>query len=288
MSMRPNSRRRQPKKVDGNRWMTTYADAITILMAFFVMLYAMSEIDVIRFTAFLEGLRVPFGNESGEGLLPATDGLRPDLPPPSEVTGAQRREDPDDLDPELTEEHLAERPQAEDGSKSEIEMRAGDQLAQVKQALDEALGSEGLDPLVQMRREERGLVVSVASDDILFALGSTVISELGREVIAVVSETLDGFPNPLMVEGHTDDLPLDRGGYTNWNLSTDRAVAVLKQMIEEHELPPARVGAVGYGEYHPIDTNETEAGRARNRRVDIVVLVDATSLHERNASLEGS
>ena len=286
MSTRPSLRKRQAKKADGNRWMTTYADAITILMAFFVLLYAMSEIDVIRFTAFLEGLRVPFGNESGEGLLPATDGLQPEFPPPSEVTGEQRRDEPDDLDPELIEEHLAQ--QAEDGPESEVDLPGGDQLAQVKQALDEALGSEGLDPLVQMRREERGLVVSVASDDILFALGSTVISELGQQVIAVVSETLDGFPNPLMVEGHTDDLPLDRGGYTNWNLSTDRAVAVLKQMIEEHELPPDRVGAVGYGEYHPIDTNETRAGRARNRRVDIVVLVSATGLQELNASPEGS
>ena len=79
-----------------SRWLTTYADAVTLLMAFFILLYAMSEIDVIKFTAFLEGLRVPFGNEAGDGLLPESDGLQPDVTP---VNPAEERpEAPDRLD----------------------------------------------------------------------------------------------------------------------------------------------------------------------------------------------
>jgi chemotaxis protein MotB len=151
---------------------------------------------------------------------------------------------------------------------------ADQQLDHFAAARARALTEAALVELVELRREERGLVVSIASDDVLFALGSTRIDAVGRQVIAVVARTLDGFPNPLLVEGHTDNVPLDRAGYTNWNLSTDRAVAVLSRMIEQHGLPPDRVAASGYGEYHPLESNDTSSGRARNRRVDIVVLVE--------------
>ena len=282
----PRGRRGKPAEDQRSRWLTTYADAVTLLMAFFILLYAMSEIDVIKFTAFLEGLRVPFGNEAGDGLLPESDGLQPDITP---VNPAEDRPDaPDRLDapadhdheqPEPPEDVPDVRPVTQDVLELlEQRRQIEDQLDEVEEALDHAMQEHGLEIHVEMRREERGLVVSIASDDILFALGSTTINDLGREVIRVVSETLDGFPNPLFIEGHTDDVPLDRNGYTNWNLSTDRAVEVLKLMIEEHELPADRVGAVGYGEYHPLDTNATAAGRARNRRVDIVVLVEEVAL----------
>ncbi len=279
-----------------NRWLTTYADAVTLLMAFFVLLYAMSEIDVVKFTAFLEGLRVPFGNESGDGLLPETDGLQPDVTP---VNPAEERpdapdrldapadhgqpdppEEPPDIPEDVQEQPVSDAAPVTQDLLDELarQRMVQDQLDEVERALDHAMQEHGLEIHVEMRREERGLVVSIASDDILFALGSTTINELGREVIRVVADTLDGFPNPLFIEGHTDDTPLDRAGYTNWNLSTDRAVAVLQLMIEEHGLPTDRVGAVGYGEYHPLATNDTPEGRARNRRVDIVVLVEEVDL----------
>jgi chemotaxis protein MotB len=253
----PN-RRGGGERDENSRWLATYGDMVTLLMAFFVLLYAMSEIDVMKFAAFVEGLAVPFGNVSAEGVMPAADGLlpetsgiQPDQPPPvppatdaAVVAAAHRRAE-------------AER-----------------QLDEVSEVLADVLQEAGVDELVQRRREERGLVVSIASDDVLFALGSTEINETGRTVIAAVAEALDGFPNPLQIEGHTDDLPLRRGDYTNWNLSTDRAVAVLSMLIEDHGLPPDRIAASGYGEFRPLEDNSTRAGRARNRRVDVVVLID--------------
>lgn len=262
----------EPEEDVSNRWLTTYADAITLLMAFFVMLYAMSEVDVQKFTAFLEGLAVPFGNEAGQGLLPATDGLQPDLQPrpdvPPDVSPSER--------PELLERINEPLPQTPSEMLEQAQRRADAEarLDEVSRALQGALESEELQLLVEQRREERGLVVSIASDDVLFALGSTRISDVGRDVIRVVSDTLESYPHALQVEGHTDDLPLDRGGYTNWNLSTDRAVAVLELMIERYGLPPDRVGAVGYGEHRPFVPNDSTAGRQRNRRVDIVVLLE--------------
>ena len=247
---------------DDNRWLSTYADAVTLLMAFFILLYAMSEIDVAKFAAFVEGLQVPFGNVSAEGMMPASDGL---LPSDDGLEPDRPRPTPD-LQPRS--QHV-EHVEAAARQVQDLE-----QLREVQRALEEALQARDLDQYVEQRIEERGLRVSIASDDILFALGSTRINELGRAVIRTVAETLDHFPNPLKVEGHTDDVPLDRNGYTNWNLSTDRAVAVLSLMIEEHGLPPRQVGAVGYGEHRPLESNETADGRARNRRVDVVVLIE--------------
>ena len=307
------------------RWLTTYADAITLLMAFFVMLYAMSEIDVVKFTAFLQGLRVPFGNEAGDGTMPLSDGLLPEtaIVPPGEpdevpmnpsrfierVEGEDDAED-DGSQPDEDEGHPdAEQEQAGLDAEEEAGPDADELLAlieqleaaqdqreldpieqqmlsdaqrladmeaqmdQVQQALTTALQAEGVELHVDQRRTERGLVVTIASDDVLFALGSTAIDPVGAEIIEVISDTLSNFPNDVQIEGHTDTVPLYRAGYTNWNLSTDRAVAVLSSMIEDHGLAPDRVGAVGYGEYRPFTSNDTAEGRARNRRVDVVVLL---------------
>lgn len=148
------------------------------------------------------------------------------------------------------------------------------QLEEISAKLTEALAEAGLDALVEQRREERGLVVSIATDDVLFALGSTAINPRGRDVLGKVAQILGEFPNQILIEGYTDDLPLRRGGYDNWNLSTDRAVAVLKFLVKEHGLPPAKVGAVGYGEFRPLVPNSSPANRSKNRRVDIVVLME--------------
>lgn len=250
------SRRGAGDSDDGGGWLTTYGDLVTLLMAFFVLLYAMSEVDIAKFQAFVSGLAVPFGNDAGEGILPENDGLTPE-PAPDVVP-------PVELTPDVSE--MLDKAAAAEASLA--------QLDDVEAALDAALSAAGLADFVEQRREERGLVVSVASDDVLFALGSTDISPIGEKVIETVSGTLGDFHNEVLVEGHTDDVPLRRGSYTNWNLSTDRAVAVLSRMVHEHRFPTDRIGAVGYGEFRPLVDNSTRSNRSRNRRVDFVVLRD--------------
>ena len=239
----------------GDRWLGTYGDMITLLMAFFVMLYAMSEVDIQKFAAFVEGLAVPFGNNSAEGMMPESSGL---LPEHNGLDETQRASQDLDVDPQAAREY-AERVK---------------QLEDISEKLQKALEKEGLDVYVEQRRENRGLVVSIATDDVLFGLGSTEIGARGRQILGEVAKILGDFSNKVMIEGYTDDIPLLRESYDNWNLSTDRAVAVLKVMVQEHGLPPEKVGAVGYGEHRPLVPNSNPENRARNRRVDIVVLLE--------------
>ncbi|HSK21938.1 MAG TPA: flagellar motor protein MotB [Egicoccus sp.] len=239
----------------GDRWLATYGDLVTLLMAFFVMLYAMSEVDIQKFAAFVEGLAIPFGNNSAEGMMPESSGL---LPENNGLDETQRASEDIDVDPEAAREY-AERVK---------------QLEDISEKLQKALEKEGLDIYVEQRRENRGLVVSIATDDVLFGLGSTEIGDRGRQILGAVAEILGDFSNKVMIEGYTDDIPLRRASYDNWNLSTDRAVAVLKVMVQEHGVPPEKVGAVGYGEHRPLVPNSNSENRARNRRVDIVVLLE--------------
>ncbi|HVL99752.1 MAG TPA: flagellar motor protein MotB [Egibacteraceae bacterium] len=247
------------------RWLGTYGDAVTLLMAFFVMLYAMSQIDQHKFEAFLSGLEAPFGNPAvREGLLDASSGVVPegaadDGPLNVAVT------------PELPVATDAPPPAAGPAAPPAVEL---DQLRRVRAAIDESLTASALRHHADFHMDERGLVISIAADDILFETGSTRISELGRRIIGAVAEPLARFGNDVLVEGHTDDAPLRRGDYTNWNLSTDRAVAVLSLLFTDFGVGQERLGAIGYGEFRPRVPNDSAVNRALNRRVDILVAAE--------------
>jgi chemotaxis protein MotB len=251
------------------RFLTTYGDAITLLMALFVMLYAMSQVDAHKFQLLVSGLQDPFKNDSvSEGLLeagpgivgPGADFAAESSPPPGLelVPGGAEADSPA--------EELAEEAPADERFLSSTE-----ELEKVREALDAALEAFGLDPEVSARLDSRGLVVSIATDDVLFASGSPDLSQAGREVIGALAPILAEFDNELLIEGHTDAVPLDDAGYTNWNLSADRALSVL-EMLESSDINPGRLSATGYGEYRPIGDNATEDGRAANRRVELVIV----------------
>jgi chemotaxis protein MotB len=279
---------------DGDtRWLGTYADAITLLMAFFVMLYAMSEVDVTKFEAFVRGLAQPFDNVAAESsLLPEGAALvgEQSLPgQPLDTSAYDPMPDPAPAPPRLVPDDAgdasgepgpgatesmpgaAPSPTPEPTPPADIPTPDANQLEQARATIAGALEAAGLADLATYRYNERGLVVSIASDDVLFATGSTVIDPAGIDILRAIAAGVGGLPNDVTIEGHTDDQPLRRNGYTNWNLSTDRAVAVLSLLVEELGLSPGRLGAAGYGEYRPIGDNTTAAGRAANRRVDFLI-----------------
>jgi chemotaxis protein MotB len=244
----------------GERWLGTYGDMVTLLMAFFVMLYAISQVDEQKFRSLVSGLGM-FGNTSAvEGVLEGG----PDL-----LEGASGQQ------PNSGEKvaELSLEPSASAGkSSTKKRTSAVDQVAQVEKQLDAALKRAGLPVSVaDVRPDPRGAVISVSSDDVLFALGSTELSPLGRRVIGAIASVVRQYREDVIIEGHTDNLPLRRPDYSNWNLSTDRAVAVVERLHRTHEIAQRRMVASGYGQFRPLVPNDSAANRARNRRVDVVL-----------------
>jgi chemotaxis protein MotB len=126
-----------------------------------------------------------------------------------------------------------------------------------------------------LSRDSRGLTISLTEAG-FFAPGSAVIQPAAYAVVNQIAETILDVPNNVRVEGHTDNTPIHTAQFpSNWELSSARATNLLQYLISTSEIPPRRLSAVGYGEYHPVASNGTVDGRALNRRVDLVILSSA-------------
>ena len=264
----------------GPDWMGTYGDMITLLMAFFVMLYAMSSVDAEKFKQFVSGLAAPFGNEAAVGLLDGGPSLETNGTTATDDVAAELQ----DLVaiPPITNEPVTPiRPEPTEEPDPPVDEESSEpphQAIEIAEALRAALAAEGLPTdIAEVRPDERGVVISVASDDVLFPLGSASVSPLGKRIVKAVATIVDDLPNEVIVEGHTDNLPLRRQGYDNWNLSTDRAVAVL-QLLRDNDVDPRRLIATGFGEYRPRVANDSDEHRALNRRVDVVLVSEQGDL----------
>jgi chemotaxis protein MotB len=262
---------------DKSRWLITYGDLMTLMFALFVVMYGISTADIAKFQKFKEGLG-DFGNPAARdaGVLSGGGGVAGDNPP-----GALSEQDygPGPREEEVEGESRAGLGAGE-GQGSEwrgVHFATRDELPFIRAELEEALERLGLRGEVSFRLEERGLVTAVATDRVLFRSGSAVISPFGREIIGAIAPTLAGLTNQVLIEGHTDDVPLNGPGYNNWNLSTDRAVAVVRLLQEAFGIDPGRLVAAGYGEYRPRATNETALGRSLNRRVEFVISTEITT-----------
>jgi chemotaxis protein MotB len=148
----------------------------------------------------------------------------------------------------------------------------GDELYQ---RLSLALGDAIADNRLELIRDTRGLVVSLP-DAATFGVGSADVTPEARALVTTVGDAVRASPVSIRVEGHTDNVPIRTSRYeSNWELSTARAASVVAFLIEDVGLEASRMSAAGYGEFHPRGPNDTDADRARNRRVDLVILDDA-------------
>ena len=259
-------RRREIEEEHENheRWLVSYADMITLLAALFIVLFAMSRIDLAKFEAFAGELSKGLGGNStagaftnsgtaavgqGSGVLDGAPGSSTGLSQ-SQLAAAQQV-----LSAEAAQGSTADRAR----------------MSATRSTLEQALEDAGLEGAVRFRQEARGLVISVATDGVLFESGSASIPPPGVHLLSVLAPRLATLPNALGVEGHTDDRPVTGGG-SNWELSTARATAVLRVLVERFGVPAEHVYAAGYADQRPLVANDTDAHRALNRRVEIVVL----------------
>lgn len=231
------------------RWLLTYSDLITLMMAFFVVMYAMSSVDKKKYETLSATLRQALHVE-GSGNSVIADQLgqaQMETPSPNDLQALKAKED-------------AEYQQIIDKVKNT--------------ANSEEMGS------VVFIIDERGLVISFL-DTLLFDLGHADLRQNALSVLDRVAAAVKNSAKIIRVEGHTDDLPIATLQYpSNWNLSAARAITVTSYFITQHAIDPRRLSATGYGEYRPIVPNINEENRKKNRRVDIVVLRSAVQAFE--------
>jgi len=155
-----------------------------------------------------------------------------------------------------------------------------DELSQAKKLLEERLGAEIGDNQVKLKMMEKGLVITFLTD-ILFDSGNADIKTEAYAALDKVCRVLkENVPQlKIGIEGHTDDQPIKFSGWkSNWELSSARALSILHYLTDKAGVAPARLSAIGYGEYHPVSSNDTKEGRHLNRRVEIVILPAATKI----------
>ncbi|MEQ8176295.1 MAG: flagellar motor protein MotB [Syntrophomonadaceae bacterium] len=238
------------------RWLLSYADFITLLMVFFVVMYAMSKVDVQKYAAMANSLSVVLTGKSASVLETAGPSVVPG------TSGAQVKQG--------SAEQAANQAQLEEVKKviSDFIKNQDQEAAKAQKAgnTDVIKLSEN----IIIYEQERGLVISF-KDTLLFASGSDELTPRARTIIAGVGNALVKLSNYIRVEGHTDNLPISNGRFaSNWELSAARAANVLH--VLEGAIPSDRLSVVGYGQYRPLVPNEDALSRAMNRRVDIVIL----------------
>ncbi|MDD5060290.1 MAG: OmpA family protein [Candidatus Omnitrophica bacterium] len=155
-----------------------------------------------------------------------------------------------------------------------------EELSRAKSMLEQKLGQEIGDNQVKLQMMEKGLVITVVGD-LLFDSGKAQIKSeafpLLEKVSSVLKDNMSQFN--IGIEGHTDNIPIKVSGYkSNWELSTTRALSVVHYLVNDQGISPERLSAIGYGEYRPVASNDTKAGRKQNRRVEIVILPNVTKV----------
>jgi chemotaxis protein MotB len=258
-------------------WVIPYADMITLLMGLFIVMWSIGNADLAKLEAISASFASSLGMASGStggpqnGGVGVLDGI--DSPA---LTLEQIILETPDLTPERLEEAVGALAREEQAAEArQIEYA---QLQEVEEVITEHAGSTGVAAVIGFRYEERGLVVSIVSDEVLFEPGSAVLRAEGRRVLDGLADALLAIPNQVAIEGHTDSVPISNARFpSNWELSTARATSVLQYFVQSYGFPPNRLTASGYGEQRPLADNASPAGRSQNRRVDIAVLSMATT-----------
>lgn len=247
-------RKKEGGHANHERWLISYGDFITLLFALFVVLFASSQVDKRKTVALAQAIQAAFQQL---GVFPSGPG-RPELQNLRLIANSN---------PPAAGETQAGMPK---GLQGPI-YRKGE-LKGLEAELSHVLAPEIASHDVNLRLTRDGLVVSLQEVG-FFDSGSAVMKPAATPVLAAIARILVNTPQNIRVEGHTDNVPIHNARFaSNWDLSTARATEVLDLLITRYQLAPNRLSAAGYAKYHPVASNATAAGRARNRRVDIVVL----------------
>lgn len=255
-------RRRHPRAhANHDRWLVSYADFITLLFAFFVVLYASAQVDQRKIGKLAMAIQVAFQEL---GVFPVSSTKIPlnfEEPMPfSNVQTVQNAHRNEDL------RQVAAPPAPVTDQRQEAN------LAALQAELQHALQREIATHSVTLHRESEGLVISLREFG-FFDSGSAALRSSAYPALDRIAAILALRICHVRVEGHTDNVPIHTPQMgSNWELSTARATELVRLLIERYRFSPERLSAAGYAEFHPIASNDTPEGRAQNRRVDLVIL----------------
>lgn len=234
---RRKRRKNESESKSGSGWIASFADTMTLLLTFFVLLYSMADVSQDKIRALSEAFQEVLQGKSAESMLEFDkfDGSAPIV-----------------------------------GGKEEIEIPNLNSQSQEDYTYDELksyIENNNLQGSVSLDRNKDGVSLQLG-ESLLFASGESVITN--KEVLSKVAQIILETESEVRIEGHTDNVPLDKNGKTNWELSVERSVNVVRFFVEEKGISADRLSAVGYGEYKPIGDNATVEGRGKNRRVSIL------------------
>ena len=261
MSKKKHHHEEHEEHVNHEAWVIPYADMLTLLMALFLVMWATGQTDLNKMkqvsAGFADSLNI-VGNGSGVGGEGILDGV-PDTKKSDAVVS---------IKPDVGAAAIAAIE-----AQHEQQAAAADQLDQVQKSITDTAAGNGTTGELAFKDEPRGLVVSIVSEGVLFDAGSAELRPEGRAVLDGLAGNLGSIPNKLAIEGHTDNQPISTARFpSNWDLSGARASSVLRYLTDVHHLPASRLSASGYGDTVPVASNDDDAGRAKNRRVDIAIL----------------
>lgn len=231
---------RKKKKDDEIRtdgWMDTFADTMTLLLTFFILLYSISAVDSEKLKKLSEALQYSLTGDSSIEEVQSIDDLK-------------------------------------------VELEKGTKYEDLAAKLNEIIEKNSLTDEIKIREEERGIVLQV-DESILFDSGKAEIKDSSIHVLDTIAKIIQETDNEIVAEGNTDNVPINSATYrSNWELSTERALSIVRYLIENKNINPNRISLKGYGEFNPIVPNDTPENKAKNRRVDILVVEERESKTE--------
>jgi chemotaxis protein MotB len=234
----------------GEAWLLPYSDLMTLLLAVFIVLFAVSQVD--------EQKAVMMSDEFSGTMM--TESY------------TQQRID-------AKNQAMAENGGDSDSAGEGDEIK---ELEELKARLDAKLKEENMLDHVETYIDKRGLVISM-HNAIIFDSGKAEIKREFENAMLEIAEIINSTNNYIRIEGHTDNIPMNSDIYpSNWELSSARAISVVRLFVDKTKASPDKILAVGYGEYRPVSDNGTEVGRAKNRRIDIIILNEESKSMEVN------
>lgn len=254
--------KKRGEHVNHERWLITYADLITLLLIFFVIMYAMSKVDMQKYEVLAQSLNLQFSK--GDSILQKNDGIQGGLKPGQGEEGDKKDLQSPTPSPSST-------PSEAEREKLQRDQDLMDLLAKVNQYISE----NNLQAQVSASNVQRGVVIKL-NDLILFDLGKADLKPASLPILDKLASLFRTLNTKVSIEGHTDNLPLQTGSLykDNWGLSQARSVSVVRHFMNTENMRDDMFVSAAYADTMPVAPNDSEENRAKNRRVEIVVLRD--------------